>query len=264
MQYFSTRGGGPATLDQALRQGLAEDGGLFLPEALPRWSPGDFDAAESITDVAGVVLAPFFQGSALAGDLDAIIAETFHFEIPLTALPGADKVELLELYHGPTAAFKDVGAAFLAACLTRLEGDPSDPLTILVATSGDTGGAVAAAVDGRPGMRVVVLFPDGRVSERQAHQLTCWSDNVLSLRVAGSFDDCQALVKAALADAGLGADFRFSSANSINIGRLLPQSIYYADASLAHYRRTGQRPGFIVPTGCLLYTSDAADDASSV
>ena len=251
MQYFSTRGGGPATLDQALRQGLAEDGGLFLPEALPRWSPGDFGAADSITDVAGVVLAPFFQGSALAGDLDAIIAETFHFEIPLTALPGADKVELLELYHGPTAAFKDVGAAFLAACLTRLEGDPSDPLTILVATSGDTGGAVAAAFDGRPGMRVVVLFPDGRVSERQAHQLTCWSDNVLSLRVAGSFDDCQALVKAALADAGLGADFRFSSANSINIGRLLPQSIYYADASLAHYRRTGQRPGFIVPTGNL-------------
>ena len=158
---------------------------------------------------------------------------------------------LLELYHGPTAAFKDVGAAFLAACLTRLEGDVERPLTILVATSGDTGGAVAAAFNERPGMRVVVLFPDGRVSERQAHQLTCWGDNVLSLRVSGAFDDCQALVKAALADEGLAARYRFSSANSINIGRLLPQSTYYAYASLEHFRATGKRPGFVIPTGNL-------------
>lgn len=251
MQYFSTRGSGPVTLDEALRQGLAADGGLFLPAELPRFAVAAFQNTETITDVAEILLAPFFDGSALAGDLRSIVAETFHFDIPLTALPGDDSAELLELYHGPTAAFKDVGAAFLAACLTRLEGDPDDPLTILVATSGDTGGAVAAAFDGRPGMRVVVLFPDGRVSERQAHQLTCWGDNVLSLRVAGAFDDCQALVKAALADPELGAEFRFSSANSINIGRLLPQSIYYAHASLAHYRRTGRKPGFIIPTGNL-------------
>jgi threonine synthase len=138
-----------------------------------------------------------------------------------------------------------------AACLTRLEGDEKSPLTILVATSGDTGGAVAAAFDQRPGMRVVVLFPEGRVSERQEKQLTCWSDNVLSLAVQGSFDDCQALVKAALTNASLAADFRFSSANSINIGRLLPQATYYAMASLQHYRRTGRKPGFVVPTGNL-------------
>ena len=251
MDYFSTRGDGPVSLDHALRSGLAADGGLFLPESLPTFSPADFEGKESIAAVARVLLAPFFATSGLAPELDAIIAETFHFDIPLTPLPGEGDPELLELYHGPTAAFKDVGAAFLAACLSRLEGDPDHPLTILVATSGDTGGAVAAAFDGRPGMRVVVLFPDGRVSDRQAHQLTCWSDNVLSLRVAGSFDDCQALVKAALADIELSAEHRFSSANSINIGRLLPQSIYYAHASVDHFRRTGRRPGFIVPTGNL-------------
>jgi len=251
MRYFSTRGDGPVTLDDALRRGLAADGGLFLPEQLPAFQIDDFANAESIGGIATVLLEAFFEGSELVGDLDAIVAETFGFEIPLTPLPGTGGAELLELYHGPTAAFKDVGAGFLAACLGRLEGDPEHPLTILVATSGDTGGAVAAAFDARPGMRVVVLFPDGRVSERQAHQLTCWSDNVLSLRVAGAFDDCQALVKAALADPELSTLHRFSSANSINIGRLLPQSTYYAYASLAHFRRTGLRPGFIVPTGNL-------------
>lgn len=252
MQYFSTRGAGPVTLDDALVAGIAADGGLFLPRALPQFSADDFAAADSIPAVATRLLEPFFQGSALRGDLRSILAETFSFPIPVTPLPSRQgSASLLELYHGPTAAFKDVGAGFLAACLMRLEGDAADPLTILVATSGDTGGAVAAAFNERPGMRVVVLFPDGRVSERQAQQLTCWGDNVLSLRVRGAFDDCQALVKSALADAGLGRRFRFSSANSINIGRLLPQSTYYAHASVAHFARTGRRPGFIVPTGNL-------------
>jgi len=252
VQYFSTRGAGPVTLDEALVSGIAADGGLFLPQELPRFTVGDFAAADSIPGVAARLLEPFFAGSNLRGDLQAILEETFSFPIPVTPLPARQGFAgLLELYHGPTAAFKDVGAGFLAACLTRLEGDEADPLTILVATSGDTGGAVAAAFNERPGMRVVVLFPDGRVSDRQAHQLTCWGDNVLSLRVRGAFDDCQALVKSALADAGLGRRFRFSSANSINIGRLLPQSTYYAHASLAHYARTGRKPGFIVPTGNL-------------
>jgi len=252
MQYFSTRGAGPATLDEALVSGIAADGGLFLPRQLPEFTIDEFAGANSIPAVAERLLAPFFSGSALSDDLDAVLDETFGFPIPVTSLPAAQgSAGLLELYHGPTAAFKDVGAGFLAACLTRLEGDAADPLTILVATSGDTGGAVAAAFNERPGMRVVVLFPDGRVSERQAHQLTCWGDNVLSLRVRGAFDDCQALVKSALADPGLGHRFRFSSANSINIGRLLPQSTYYAYASLGHYARTGRKPGFIVPTGNL-------------
>lgn len=252
MEFFSTRGEGPVNLDTALRLGIAGDGGLFLPAALPRFEVDDFANAESIPDVANVLLRPFFEGSALASALPDILAETFSFPIPVTALPSGDgETSLLELYHGPTAAFKDVGAGFLAACLTRLEGDVNAPLTILVATSGDTGGAVAAAFDGRRGMRVVVLFPDGRVSDRQAHQLCCWGDNVLSLRVQGSFDDCQALVKAAMADPELASSHRFSSANSINIGRLLPQSTYYAEASLRHFRRTGKRPGFIIPTGNL-------------
>jgi len=252
MRYFSTRGAGPVTLDDALVSGIAADGGLFLPQQLPQFTVDDFAAADSIPAVATRLLEPFFEGSTLHGDLQAILAETFSFPIPATPLPsGQGSASLLELYHGPTAAFKDVGAGFLAACLVRLEGDAADPLTILVATSGDTGGAVAAAFNERPGMRVVVLFPDGRVSDRQAHQLTCWGDNVLSLRVRGAFDDCQALVKSALADAGLGSRFRFSSANSINIGRLLPQSTYYAHASVVHYAKTGRSPGFIVPTGNL-------------
>jgi len=252
MQYFSTRGVGPVTLDDALRLGIASDGGLFLPERLPQFDSADFAEAKSITEVAHVLLRPFFVGSTLARDLHEILAETFSFPIPATPSPfeGHD-VSLLELYHGPTVAFKDVGAGFLAACLSRLEADVADPLTILVATSGDTGGAVAAAFDERPGMRVVVLFPDGRVSKRQAHQLCCWSDNVVSLKVRGSFDDCQALVKGAMADTELSTRHRFSSANSINIGRLLPQSTYYADSSLRHFRRTGNKPGFIIPTGNL-------------
>ena len=252
MQYFSTRGVGPVSLDEALRRGIASDGGLFLPEQLPQFEISDFDAVESIPEVAAVLLRPFFAGSELLDDVEQILAETFSFPIPATPLPGdGHDLSLLELYHGPTAAFKDVGAGFLAACLSRLEGNVDSPLTILVATSGDTGGAVAAAFDQRPGMRVAVLFPDGRVSERQEHQLCCWSDNVLSLKVQGAFDDCQALVKAAMADASLMAEHRFSSANSINIGRLLPQSTYYADASLRHYRRTGNKPAFIIPTGNL-------------
>jgi threonine synthase len=240
------------SLDDALRLGIASDGGLFLPERLPVFELPDFAGAETLPDVAHVLLRPFFAASTLAGELDAILEETYSFPIPATPLPveGQD-VSLLELYHGPTVAFKDVGAGFLAACLSRLEGDVDNPLTILVATSGDTGGAVAAAFDKRRGMRVVVLFPDGRVSERQAHQLCCWSDNVVSLKVQGSFDDCQALVKGAMADEQLSAAHRFSSANSINIGRLLPQSTYYADASLRHFRRTGNKPGFIIPTGNL-------------
>lgn len=252
VNYFSTRGAGPVGLDEALRSGIASDGGLFLPEQLPSLEISDFADAESIADVAAVMLRPFFAGSELLEDINDILAETFTFPIPLTALriDGQD-VSMLELYHGPTAAFKDVGAGFLAGCLSRLAKTDDATLTILVATSGDTGGAVAAAFDRRPGMRVVVLFPDGRVSDRQEHQLCCWSDNVLALKVQGAFDDCQALLKAAMADTELSALHHFSSANSINIGRLLPQMSYYGDASLRHHSRTGNKPGFVIPTGNL-------------
>ena len=257
MKYASTRGGPAVSLDVALLEGIAPDGGLSLPLTLPQFTIEDFAEADDLLSVARRYLRPYFEGSTLAADLDSILRETFSFDIPAVPIPvESGTALLLELFHGPTAAFKDIGAGFLAACISRLNrpgpGEAEKPtLTILVATSGDTGGAVAAAFDGRPGVRVVVLYPDGRVSARQAHQLTCWSDNVLSLAVQGSFDDCQRLVKSAMADAELNRRYRFSSANSINIGRLLPQSIYYADASLRHYRSTGRKPGFIVPTGNL-------------
>ena len=252
MKYHSTRGGTDVSLDEALLQGIAEDGGLFIPDRLPTFSTEDFEGLDSISEVARVYLRPFFEGSSLNADIDDILGETFSFPIPVSTIPVDNGYAgLLELFHGPTAAFKDVGAGFLAACISRLDAAAESPLTILVATSGDTGGAVAAAFDERPGIRVVVLYPDGRVSERQAHQLTCWSDNVLSLAVQGSFDDCQALVKAVMNDPVLRNRHRFSSANSINIGRLLPQSIYYADSSLRHYRETGNKLSYIVPTGNL-------------
>jgi threonine synthase len=187
--------------------------------------------------------------------LPDICRDALNFPVPLHALEtGAAPLSVLEMFHGPTAAFKDVGARFLAACMARIiaHGEfAAPPVTILVATSGDTGGAVAAAFHKRPGLRVVVLFPDGRVSPRQQHQLTCWGDNVISLAVRGEFDDCQRLVKAAFADAGMNAAHNLCSANSINVGRLLPQAAYYALASLEHWRNTGQKTSFIVPTGNL-------------
>lgn len=251
MKYRSTRGSSLHTLDEVLLRGIAEDGGLFLPESLPSFSGDEFSASDSILDTARVVLTPFFSDSSLAGSLGKIIVETFHFSIPANKLDvDNNNAWMLELYHGPTAAFKDVGAGFLAACLSRLHSGGS-PLTILVATSGDTGGAVAAAFNERPNTRVVILFPDGRVSERQQKQLTCWGDNVLSLAIQGSFDDCQAMVKEAFAALPLRERYRLSSANSINIGRLLPQSIYYAHSSLEHFRKTGEKPGFIIPVGNL-------------
>lgn len=252
MKYCSTRGGDGVSLEAALLGGIAPDGGLFVPEPMPEFAESDFNSSATLAEIAEHYLRPFFADSVLLDELPGILAETFSFPIPVSILPQpSGYAGLLELYHGPTSAFKDVGAGFLAACISRLDSAAERPLTILVATSGDTGGAVAAAFDRRPGVRVVVLYPRGRVSARQEKQLTCWSDNVISLAVEGSFDDCQALVKQAMADADLKERYRLSSANSINIGRLLPQSIYYAVTSLEHFRNTGRRPSFIVPTGNL-------------
>lgn len=249
MDYVSTRNAAPAVgLGQAIAAGLAPDGGLYVPAQLP--PPRALQAGPDLARTTATLLAPFFAGDALAAKLPAICAEALDFPVPLRPLatPGD---HVLELFHGPTAAFKDVGARFLAACLARLRRGAERPLTILVATSGDTGAAVAAAFHGRPGLRVVVLYPDGRVSPRQAHQLGCFGGNVQALRVAGSFDDCQALVKQALNDAQLQAQVPLSSANSISLGRLLPQMSYYAHAALAHHAATGRELNFVVPTGNL-------------
>src|SRR5690606_1502418 len=249
MNVISPRNAAPAVnLSQAIAAGLAPDGGLYVPQALP--APRQLRAGATLAETTSGLLAPFFAGDALEAELPAICAEAFDFPVPLLPLATPND-HVLELFHGPTAAFKDIGARFLAACLARIRRGAERPLTILVATSGDTGAAVAAAFHGQPGLRVVVLYPDGRVSPRQAHQLGCFGDNVSALRVAGSFDDCQALVKRALNDAELQAQVPLSSANSISLGRLLPQMSYYAHASLTHHAATGRELNFVVPTGNL-------------
>jgi threonine synthase len=207
---------------------------------------------DTLAEIAAEVLAPFFEGSGLEADLGALCRDAFDFPLPLKAVVN-DELYVLELFHGPTAAFKDVGARFLAALMERAlrRSDDDRPLTILVATSGDTGGAVAAAFHRRPGIRVGVLFPKGQVSPRQQQQLTCWGDNIRAFEVDGSFDACQALVKAAFTDAELQRRHRLTAANSINIGRLLPQVAYHAAGSLWHWRRHGTAAGSIVPSGNL-------------
>lgn len=252
MRYLSTRGAEGSGLVDAVMRGLAADGGLFVPDELPRIDPHAV-RGESLAEISAEVLAPFFEGSGLESELGPICRDAFDFPLPLKPLSANGELAVLELFHGPTAAFKDIGARFLAALMERALRGSTDarPLTILVATSGDTGGAVAAAFHRRSGIRVGVLFPKGQVSPRQQHQLTCWGDNVRAFEVDGPFDACQALVKAAFTDAGLRQRHRLTAANSINIGRLLPQVAYHAAASLWHWRRHGTSAGSIVPSGNL-------------
>jgi threonine synthase len=255
MRYLSTRGGSPVALEDAIMTGTAPDGGLFMPEELPQIDLADVPVDAPISEVAKAVIAPYFAGSGLSEHLEAICDEAFSFPAPLhTVSGGAEPLSVLELFHGPTAAFKDFGARFLAATMSQIirqRGASAQPATIVVATSGDTGGAVAAAFHRQPGTRVVVLFPDGRVSARQQHQLTCWGDNIISLAVRGEFDDCQRMAKELFADDEASRRFNLCSANSINVGRLLPQSVYYAKSSLDYQAAQGQPSSFIVPTGNL-------------
>lgn len=250
MQFLSTRGGDRAGIDQALQRGLAADGGLYVPECLPTLTPAMFADDDDLAAVTTRLLAGFFEDSALASQLAAICTAALDFPVPLVAL--ADRNDyLLELFHGPSGAFKDIGARFLAEALDRLRHPEQPAVTVLAATSGDTGSAVAAAFHRRAGFRVAVLFPDGGVSARQAHLLSCFGDNVASYRVAGSFDDCQTMVKAAFADRELQARRPLTSANSISIGRLLPQMGYYALAALQYWREHGAPLNFIIPSGNL-------------
>jgi threonine synthase len=252
-RFASSRGGAPCvTLSEAIRQGLAPDGGLYVPTRLPSVDVASFAGLSRLPEIARLSLAGFFAGDRLQPVLGEIADAALNFDAPTTPVTAAeDRLFALELFHGPTAAFKDFGARFLAESLQRLEGDTRQPLTILVATSGDTGGAVAAAFHLRPWVRIVILYPKGLVSPRQQQQLTCWGDNVISLRIDGTFDDCQRLVKEAFVDVTLRTKHRFSSANSINIGRLLPQMVYYVASSLDVQRRTGAKPSFIIPAGNL-------------
>jgi len=251
MKYRSTRDRGrEVSLSQAIHEGLAKDGGLYVPATMPRLDDASFSGPGTLRAVAGPLLRPFFTGDPLSERLDEILDEAFDFPAPL-ADDGPDRPPVLELFHGPTAAFKDFGARFLAACLARMPRPDARPLTILVATSGDTGGAVAAAFHRRPGFRVALLYPLGGVSPLQERQLSCWDDNVRTFAVRGRFDDCQRLAKQAMGDAELGAALALSSANSINVGRLLPQMVSFAAASLAIGAQQAQAAGFVVPSGNL-------------
>jgi threonine synthase len=257
MRFASSRGNAPlVSLSQAIEQGLAPDGGLYVPTRLPRAAClpqiAQLPQAAQLPQIARLSLAAFFAGDRLQPLLGKIADAALSIAAPTTAVAACrDPLFALELFHGPTAAFKDFGARFLAESLERLEAARGQPLTILVATSGDTGGAVAAAFHRRSWARVVILYPQGLVSPRQEQQLTCWGDNVLSLRIDGTFDDCQRLVKDAFRDPTLSLRHRFSSANSINIGRLLPQMVYYIASSLDIARRTGLNPSYIIPAGNL-------------
>lgn len=251
MKYSSTRSdAAPVDLATALRRGLAPDGGLYVPASIPWLEAANLPDGTSLAASAIQMLAPYFSGSVLAEDLAEICTEALEMPLPIIDFePGQSWI--LELFHGPTAAFKDFAARFLAACMGRLRA-VNDPIqTVIVATSGDTGGAVAAAFHRRPGFRVVILYPEGRVSARQAHQLGAFGDNIHTFRVEGNFDDCQRLAKQALNDRALNAQLSLTSANSISIGRLLPQISYYAHASLQLWRELGSAVDVIVPTGNL-------------
>ena len=259
MKYRSTRGESPIVdLPEAIANGLAPDGGLYIPDALPKGAdvgaqvvgerPLDADGRLDYLTVAKALIAPFAAGTALESQVDAICEGAFDFPIKLVDLGRSTSV--LELFHGPSAAFKDFGARFLAECMTR--GNAGEkPLTIMVATSGDTGGAVASAFWKKPNAQVFVFYPHGKVSSRQEHQLTCWDTNIRTFAVEGVFDDCQKMVKDAFSDSWWNSHFRLTSANSINIGRLLPQMTYYAWASLEYQHKHGRAPGFVVPSGNL-------------
>jgi threonine synthase len=252
LKFVSSRGAAPpVSLSEAIAKGLAPDGGLYIPTRMPAVDPAGFAGVTRLPDIARGALGGFFDGDRLQPALGEIAQAALALSAPTTAVVGAaDPLFALELYHGPTAAFKDFGARFLAESLQRMETS-APPMTILVATSGDTGGAVAAAFHRRPWVRVMILYPAGLVSPRQEQQLTCWGDNVSALRIAGTFDDCQRLVKEAFGDPVLSVRHRFSSANSINIGRLLPQMAYYVASSLDVERRTGAKASYIIPAGNL-------------
>jgi threonine synthase len=250
--FVSTRGqASPVRLPQALRLGLAPDGGLYVPDAIPVLTPGEWSELRGrpLPEVATALIAPLVAETFGRDELGRLMASALSFPIPL--VPMATGVWALELFHGPTLAFKDVGARSMARWLaaTAAGGDGGE-LTVLVATSGDTGGAVAHAFHHVAGTRVVVLYPRGRVSPVQEAQFATLGDNVTAVAVEGSFDDCQRLVKAAFSDRGLSARHRLTSANSISVGRLLPQMAYYAWAVL-QLPADAPPPVVVVPSGNL-------------
>ena len=236
MRYLTTRAGragaAPVTFRTALLDGLAPDGGLYVPETIEPWTESELSrlSRRTLSELGLRALRPFTRGEVDPATLEALIFEALNFPIPLIEVE--PRVYALELFHGPTLAFKDVGARVMARLMASIhEGE--EPLTVIVATSGDTGSAVAHAFYRVPNTRVVILYPDGRVSPTQEAQLTMFNGeraNVRAYAVAGSFDDCHRLTRDAFGDAQLRQAMRLTSANSVNVGRLLPQMVYYFHA----------------------------------
>jgi threonine synthase len=231
VRYRSTARQAPLTsLRGAVLRGLAPDGGLYMPVEIARRSPEELEEFRRLpfTEVCFRVVKPFAGPEVPEEVLWEMVSEAINFPVNLISLTPA--LHILELFHGPTLAFKDFGARFMARLLGYFVRDETRPLTVLVATSGDTGSAVAHGFLGVPGIRVVILYPSKRISEAQEKQFTTLGQNVTALEIAGSFDDCQRLAKQAFSDAELNQRAFLTSANSINIGRLLPQMFYHVAA----------------------------------
>ena len=247
MNYYSTKNKKlSSSFREALIEGLPADNGLFMPESIPQLPMNYFDTIQEkrIQEVAFDVLKPFVEGDLSDLQLENIIQKTFYFDFPLEKI--TENRYALELFHGTSYAFKDVGATFLALCLEEFYKDEQEKCTILVATSGDTGGAVAAAFSKVKNIEVVILYPSGKVSELQEKQLTTFDKNVKAIEIEGDFDDCQQLVKQAFLDSDLRRKLNISSANSINVARFLPQMVYY----FAPFISFGNEPlTFAVPSG---------------
>lgn len=251
MQYYSTNKQAPlAELQEAVVRGLAPDRGLYMPEVIKSLPQEFYDTIESLSfqEIAYRVADCFFGDDIPADKLKDIVYDTLSFDTPIVKV--TDNIYSLELFHGPTLAFKDVGARFMARLLGYYTKGHSRPVNVLVATSGDTGSAVANGFLGVEGVHVYVLYPKGKVSEIQEKQFTTLGQNITALEVDGTFDDCQALVKAAFMDKELNDKLMLTSANSINVARFLPQAFYYFHA-YAQMKRQGTAANlvFSVPSG---------------
>lgn len=228
MKYRCTRDAADiVSFQDAVLKGLSDKGGLYFPMEIPVLEEDFFANIESYSDteIARKVLAPYVEGSLTSEQLEWVVEETLSFKIPTVRV--ADDCYILEVFHGPTKAFKDVGARFLSRCLSQFEKKADQDTVVLVATSGDTGSAVAHGFYGVPNVQVKILFPKGKVSPYQEFQMTSLGGNIQAVEVNGTFDDCQAIVKACFDDESLRSKINLSSANSINMARLLPQMLYY-------------------------------------
>lgn len=249
MLYYSTEKNAPkVNFKEATIKGLAPDRGLYYPEAVPHLPQEFFNniGQYSKEEIAYRVIAPYVGDTIPTDILEKIIAETVFFDFPLQ--PVNNDVYSLELFHGPTLAFKDVGARFMSRCLGHFVQDVAHQVTVLVATSGDTGGAVASGFYNVPGVNVVILYPSGKVSKVQEQQLTTLGQNIAAIEINGNFDDCQRMVKKAFADEDLNEELFLTSANSINVARWLPQQFYYFYA-YQQWVHKDNPPVICVPSG---------------